>query len=345
MKCFLTDDLSYINKFFLTLSTIIFLGLFTIGVSYFEESLVTSHTAHIIWAFFSTTSLVILVFYVVYLKRSERYSYVKQLEQETKEKTEELIKKEKMFMEQSRLAQMGEMISMIAHQWRQPLGAIAAIMATIKVKAELTEEVSIEELTGQLDHANSLIQHLSKTVDDFKDFFKPSNKRIPISLDELVTETLEIVRVPLSNNNNIEVKCEFNSKHRVEVFGNELKQVLLSIINNASDVMPDGGVIDITTETLEEKVVVKISDSGGGIPEYDLKHIFDPYFSTKGKNGTGLGLYMCKTIVEDHCLGVLTAYNKDKGAVFEMTFPRCIHCENCPEASTCKESTYIVETN
>lgn len=340
MRCFLSENMSWLKKILIGLFTITFLTVFTLLVTYFEESIVISHTAHIVWAFFSTTSLVIVVLYVVYLKRSERYTYVKQLEKETREKTEELIKKEKMFMEQSRLAQMGEMLSMIAHQWRQPLGAISAIVATVKIKAELEEEVSIEELNEQMDQATILIQHLSKTIDDFKNFFKPTNQRVPISLDEIVNSTLDIVQVPLRNSK-IEVECNFNSPHKVEVFSNEVKQVLLSIISNAEDTMTDGGVIRISTETMKDKVVMKIKDAGGGIPEDTLTKIFNPYFSTKGKNGTGLGLYMCKTIVEDHCLGELTAYNEENGAIFEMTFPRCVNCELCDDADTCPESTKL----
>ena len=237
------------------------------------------------------------------------------LQKKIKEEVAKNREKDKQMLQQSRLAQMGEMIGMIAHQWRQPLSAISAASIAINMKAQMDmlDSKSAIELANKI---SEFTQYLSKTIDDFREFYKDTKEKKDISYKELIDSTLDIVEVSLKNKN-IELIVEENSAITFHTFANELKQVLLNLIKNAEDALLEKGVenpyIKITTE--ENKLIV--SDNAGGIPEDIIEKIFDPYFSTKKNlNGTGLGLYMSKTIIEEHCEGELSAHNEKDGAVF-----------------------------
>ena len=224
-------------------------------------------------------------------------------------------------LQQSRLAQMGEMISMIAHQWRQPLAAISSISSALTLKAHLNklDNPTIIELAGKID-SNS--QHLSSTIDDFRDFFKSNKQKLQTNYSILVKSVLEIIEISLINKN-IKLIKDLRSDDNFQSYPNEIKQVMLNLMKNAEDVLIEKEISDpcIKISTYREKdfLVLRISDNAGGIPEDIIPKIFDPYFSTKTeKDGTGLGLYMSKTIIENHCNGRLTAQNDNDGAVFKI---------------------------
>jgi PAS domain S-box-containing protein len=224
--------------------------------------------------------------------------------------------KDKAMLQQSRLAQMGEMLSMIAHQWRQPLSAISATSASIVLKTRLgkLDKEATMELAKSI---GGYAQHLSSTIDDFRNFFKDNKHKTITTTNSIVNETLAIARVSLENEN---IKLILNLKSDVEIqtYNNEVKQVILNIIKNAQDALVDKNIKDpyIKIETSTNTITVK--DNAGGIPDDIIEKIFDPYFSTKAKNGTGLGLYMSKTIIEEHCRGELSVYNDEDGAVFNI---------------------------
>jgi len=229
--------------------------------------------------------------------------------------------KDKQLLQQSRLAQMGEMIAMIAHQWRQPLAAISSASLVLRMKAEmgdLNREHIIKKTEDILDYS----QHLSSTIDDFRDFFKPTKEMIKTDFPSLVESALKIIGTSLENHG-VSIVKDFNSTSQFLSYSNELKQVILNLIKNAEDIMLENNVknpiIIISTYDNIDGVVLEIKDNGGGVPKDIFDLIFDPYFSTKdNKNGTGLGLYMSKTIVEEHCKGNLSVKNYDKGAVFKI---------------------------
>ena len=227
--------------------------------------------------------------------------------------------KDKQLLEQSRLAQMGEMIGMIAHQWRQPINAISATGIAINMKAQMgkLDEESAISLAMKIEE---LTQHLSKTIDDFRDFFKPTKEKQSTTYADLVSETLGIVGVSVRNKN-ITITTEIESDVVFTTYKNELKQVLLNLIKNAEDVLLEKKIesASIKIEAKENSLIVR--DNAGGIPEDIIKKVFDPYFSTKSHNGTGLGLYMSKTIVEQHCGGTLSVTNDAEGAVFSVVLP------------------------
>jgi len=233
-----------------------------------------------------------------------------------------VLQQQEQLIAQSRHAAMGEMISMIAHQWRQPLATISAITTSINMDISLGT-MKEEELETKLESISKQIQHLSHTVDDFRDFFKPTKGLENTYVHTLVDEAVKLLEHRFESG--VEVVYEQEVDLCLALYHNELVQVLINILNNACDQLNDKEVKNpkiLICEYIENNdVVIEISDNAGGIDEKSIKHIFDPYFSTKTKNGTGLGLYMSKTIIEDHQKGLLEAYNSDEGAVFKITLP------------------------
>ncbi len=243
------------------------------------------------------------------------------LEKRVAEEVRKNEEKQRQLLHQSRLAQMGEMISMIAHQWRQPLSAISSSSLAINIKAKLgklDKETAIE-LSEKISEYS---QHLSATIDDFREFFKPNRGKEETTFEELVKSALSIVEISLKNRQ-IEHIEDLRCHMRLKTYPNELKQVILNLIKNAEDALTERDIpnpkIEIRTYRDGERAILEVRDNAGGVPETIIDKIFDPYFSTKlEKNGTGLGLYMSKTIVEEHCGGSLSVENGEEGAIFKI---------------------------
>jgi PAS domain S-box-containing protein len=288
---------------------------------------------------------------IVYMGKKARVSTIVDLTQlkETQKELEKLnnelelrvsqevaknTQKENMLYQQSRLAQMGEMISMIAHQWRQPLASISLNIITIKLKLELKKfdlnspngvEQFLKYLDKNLTEVESYLQSLSSTIDDFRNFYKPNKKSVKIDITEPIIKSLNIVRVSLSEDD-ITILENYESKRLVKLYDSEIMQVILNILKNAQDNFKtkdmEGKKIVIKTYEKKDSINIEICDNGGGIDKSIIEKIFDPYFSTKSeKNGTGLGLHMSRIIVEEHHKGILRAYNKDGGASFVISLP------------------------
>jgi len=247
------------------------------------------------------------------------------LESKVKKEVEKNREKDNQMIQQSRMAQMGEMMSMIAHQWRQPLSAISATAIAIKLTVEL-DKLDTDELLTRVTNISSYAQHLSSTIDDFRDFFKPHKNKIEISYCDIIDGVLDIIKVSIENKN-IKLILETECKESFLTYANELKQVVLNLIKNAEDVLLDKEIenpyIKVKTFQDEDNYILKVCDNAGGIPNKIIDKVFDPYFSTKmEKGGTGLGLYMSKTIVEEHCNGKLTVVNGDEGAIFTIAIKK-----------------------
>ena len=242
-----------------------------------------------------------------------------------------LKEREAQLLAQSRLAQMGEMISMIAHQWRQPLSAISATAMNHKVEFtlgnfELGTEKGREECTDKsikdMEDIEMYVQSLSSTIDDFRNFYKPNKETIYVSLDTIVKKSLAIIKTSLKNNT-IELIYEANAHEELALFEGEVMQVILNVLKNAQDNFKEKEIKDSFIKIKTSSNSVAICDNGGGIPEEIFDKIYDPYFSSKTKkNGTGLGLYMSKIIIEEHHKGSLELKNVDDGVCCYIKFPK-----------------------
>ncbi len=245
-------------------------------------------------------------------------------EQRISEGIKQLRQKDALMLQQAKMAQMGEMISMIAHQWRQPLATIGAITQNLKLSTMLGEPISHDLLNQKLSSINSHVNMLSETIDDFRNFFRPDKERNSVILDDVIHKAIDVLESSITTHA-VELTLDLNLKTPIKSFQNELLQVLINLIANAVDAFEESQTkkyITIDSFEVKESFTITISDNAGGIKEDVIDKIFEPYFSTKEiKNGTGLGLYMSKIIIEEHCQGSLSAKNSDVGAVFILSLP------------------------
>ena len=222
--------------------------------------------------------------------------------------TQEIQKQGALLIQQSRLAQMGEMISMIAHQWRQPLASISAISGTLSLDT-MMDNYEKKFFTQRLDSISELSQHLSSTIDDFRNFYCPTKEKRKTTMDDIVIHALKIIEASLYNSE-IELVCKYDSQGLIEMYDNEIMQVILNILKNAQDNFLERKTVSPKIRISTYKDSIEICDNGGGIRDTLKAKIFDPYFSTKKeKDGTGLGLYMSKIIIEEHHNGILKVEN------------------------------------
>jgi len=237
----------------------------------------------------------------------------------------ELEEHQEMLAQQSKSAAMGEMISMIAHQWRQPLQAISILVQKLPLTKMLGDEITEELLEQVLEDVNVQIDYMSNTIEDFRDFFKPNKEKNEIEIKKLVSKAIDFLSYML-NIDSIKVNIEIRENKKVIVHVNEIIQVLINIIKNARDIMLEKQIsekiLNIKIYSTTNYAVIEIEDNAGGIAPEIIGKVFEPYFSTKeNKNGTGLGLYMSKTIIEQHCLGKINVSNSSLGAVFKIELP------------------------
>ena len=246
------------------------------------------------------------------------------LEERIKEEIEKNRQKEQMMHQQAKLATMGEMIGNIAHQWRQPLNILALILQDIYIKFQLSS-LDTQTLEKNYDKANNLLQYMSQTIDDFRTFFKNEEDDKPFDVAEALSSVFDLIGTRFSENH---THCETIIHDHVKVKGtqNGFKQVVINLLNNAHEAIGSSktkeGKINIEVRRQNNQVIISISDNGGGVPQAIMDQIFDPYFTTKHQSqGTGLGLYMSKQIIEHNMGGTLEVRNSKEGAVFTITLP------------------------
>jgi len=221
---------------------------------------------------------------------------------------------------------MGEMIGNIAHQWRQPLNAIATLNMKIEALLEFKKNIDMETYKPIGDKITYQLEYMSKTIDDFRNFFINTQKK-KFNVNELIYEVLDLLyesyRTKNITINYSGVDCFIRGKK------NELVQVFLNLFNNAKDAISDSnkdGVIDISLTVNHNIITITVGDNGGGIKESIQNKIFEPYFSTKFKaQGTGIGLYMSYRIITEHFYGTIKVknhlINNQKGCCFTITLP------------------------
>jgi len=251
-----------------------------------------------------------------------RHTILKQanrtLQKEIAEKMEENVLQHQLLQEQSKMAAMGEMIGMIAHQWKQPLNALSLSIQNLEFNYEdgVVDKTFIDKF---IEKNKITIDFMSRTIEDFRNFFKIDKVKEIFSIRDVIDSTLFMQSIFLDKFD-ILVDVEGEDFY---VYGlkSELQQVILILLSNAKDILIEkveyGRSIRIA---LEDNAVV-FQDNGGGIPPHIIETIFDPYFTTKKEGkGTGIGLYMAKIIIEENMNGSIIALNKDGGAVFILDF-------------------------
>ncbi len=243
---------------------------------------------------------------------------------EREQMQKELHEKDEIMIAQSRHAAMGEMISMIAHQWRQPLTVIAMGANNMLADIEL-EELKVDDITRAARSILRQTDYLAKTINDFSDFFRPGKKREVVRIEDVMSEAEKIIGKSLENSG---VSFSFESMDgcMANTYSRELLQVYVNLLENAKEALVINRVkarhVRVLIRKEQDHTVTTICDNGGGIDEEILEKVFDPYFSTKdSKNGTGLGLYMSKTIIEKHLNGTIKVANVDDGACMTIRLP------------------------
>lgn len=244
------------------------------------------------------------------------------LEEQVEEEVHKRQEKERILAHQARLAAMGEMISNITHQWRQPLTAISNIVQEMQ-DAFKYNELDAQSMAENTKSIKTQISLMSNTIDDFRNFFSPSKIVSSFYAKDQIKTTLMLLQGMLQKNNII-VDLYIDGDVEIKGYANEYNHVLINLFNNARDIFNERAVesprITIRIDEAEGHSIVTFSDNGGGVPEKYLDTIFEPYFTTKDeKHGTGIGLYMCKQIIESNMNGHLSVTNDEDGAVFTIT--------------------------
>jgi len=256
----------------------------------------------------------------------------KTLEARVKEEVETRLGHEKLLLQQSRMAAMGELLSMIAHHWRQPLSTISTLAGNLRIQLDL-DQFQRDDFHHSLAEINDHAQFLSNTISDFRSFFNPKKSRKTVNLNALLDQVCRIMDAAMQEAG-IQIHKDYAFAQELITYPSEVVQVLMNILVNAKEVLQRRQVAQplVTIQGQEEasRILILISDNAGGIALDDLSKVFEPYFTTKHANrGTGLGLYMAQSIIEKHCQGHLEALNLDQGAQFKVILPR----ELTPEAA------------
>jgi signal transduction histidine kinase len=252
------------------------------------------------------------------------------LEVKIEEEIEKNRQKDSLLFQQAKLAAMGEMIGNIAHQWRQPLNIISMLFQKV-YRQHTNGTLDNTAMEHALSQAMDTITHMSQTIDDFRGHFEPNKEKVHYTLYSVIENAIALVE-PSFNLANITVETSVQSDIELYGFPEDLKQVLLNLVNNAKDAIASNGVssgaIRLEADCSEDKTqaLIRIYDNGGGIDLQYIDKIFEPYFTTKHKSqGTGIGLYMSKRIVEEHLGGSIRAHNDAEGALFTIVIPAHIN--------------------
>lgn len=267
-------------------------------------------------------------------KTKELKDLNRNLEIKIKEEVEKNREKDKALIQQGRFAALGEMIGNIAHQWRQPLSAISSTVSSMQLQIELNIATK-DDIKNSYSSVMKYVEFLNQTIEDFRSFFRKDKEAVKFNVIDVLNNSLCITSA-VYKDNAITVTLDLEKKELCSVgFPNELAQAFLNILNNAKDILKEKKLekrqVYIKAYENENQNIIEFYDSAGGISSNIKDKIFDPYFTTKHKSqGTGIGLYMSKDIIEKHMKGSLTAYNSDFfineyhyfGACFKIKLPK-----------------------
>ena len=252
-------------------------------------------------------------------RTEELEMFNQRLQDEISKAVEKNRTQEKILMQQAKMAEIGSMVESIAHQWRQPLNILGLSMTRLNINVSLGNH---NDMSKVIEIVEQQIDYMSQTIDDFRNFFKQDRIQSKVNVYHLISE-VETLLGPLLVSKKIVLIKDIDPMVEILVYHNELKQVLINIVNNAREAIEHTKrkkrQITVTCTNDKYHCTISIEDSGGGVPHQIVDKIFDPYFTTKFESqGTGIGLYMAKMIIEKHCLGKLSIYNTRNGACFEI---------------------------
>ena len=263
-------------------------------------------------------------------KVKEQTKQLKELNKTLENRVNEEIKKneekQKLLFWQSRMASLGQMLANIAHQWRQPLTELNLTLFNMKKASIQNNEKKVDELYKE---SKTLISSMSSTIDDFTNFFNPQKEKKSFEIKDAINEALIILRKVIELEN-IHIQIDVPIDYKVIGVSNELSQVVINLIQNSKDAFIQNDITNRTIIiTLKEELILdkkyallEVKDNAGGISKENIDKIFDPYFTTKYKSqGTGLGLFMSKMIIEKSLEGELSHKNIDDGSLFTISIP------------------------
>ena len=246
----------------------------------------------------------------------------RELDNRVKKEIEKNKEQEQILMQKSKFIALGETISLIAHQWRQPISELSAIMLNIKLHHKLNK-LDINMMDKKSNEVETLLEYMSKTIDDFRTFFKPNKIKQQFNLNDSIQRVLHITK-PMLDESTIKTIQSIDKELYINSYQNEFEQVILNLITNSKDAIISDEIEspNITINIYKnDKIYIEISDNANGIKQEIQNKIFEPYFTTKNEaNGTGLGLYMSKIIIEKNMDGNIKVESSDKGSCFIISF-------------------------
>ncbi len=243
------------------------------------------------------------------------------LENKIQEEIYNRSNQEKLLVQQSKLAAMGNMLGNIAHQWRQPISEINAILMEVEAIARY-DTLKTDFLLKSISTCYEVTEHMSSTIGDFQNFFQPSKEKEDFDVHEVCLSAVSIINASL-NFYNIQLTFDINENSKIYGYPREFAHAILNILSNSKDVLVERKIqnpkITLSIKTGKNFTVIKIEDNAGGIKVKNIDKIFEPYFTTKhSKQGTGIGLYMTKMIIENNMQGHINVTNTKKGALFTI---------------------------
>jgi len=258
-------------------------------------------------------------------KKEELKKLNRELAQRVQSEVQKSREQEQLLIQKSKFIALGEMISNIAHQWRQPLSELSAIIMTLKLRYDFGK-LDSNTMSEKSNEAENLLEYMSKTIDDFRDFFMPSREKKEFFAKEAINAVMSIIGIS-AKEKNISLHVDIPEDEKIYGHKNEFEQVLLNVITNAKNILQSKKTvnpkIEISLSRDEQFTYLCISDNAGGVEADPIEKIFEPYFTTReDSGGTGIGLYMSKLIIEKNMGGILMVKNSNGGAIFTIRLKR-----------------------
>ncbi|WP_298749170.1 HAMP domain-containing sensor histidine kinase [uncultured Arcobacter sp.] len=245
----------------------------------------------------------------------------KELQNIINKEIEKNREKDKIMFSQNKMAALGEMLNNISHQWRQPLMELSSLFIPLEGKINLGVKVEQDEIKESIEKLNDITKYMSNTIDDFRNFFATNKEISEFKLLEQINIAYKLMSGSFKANN-ISLEIFVSKNPKVLGYKNEYTQVLINLLNNAKDALIQRKIenpkIIIRVKEYEKEIILNIEDNAGGIDVSPLEEIFKPFFTHGKKNGTGIGLFMSKLIIENNMHGKLLVNNTNNGAEFKI---------------------------